>query len=200
MRISRRGGLGSGSCLWTALVCVAVATTVHADKIKVKADYDKTFNFERAHTYLWHPSGAGEVKLLQLSGDDPEALRARFEPVIVGAVEQALEARGFSKSEAPTSDLQIFYYVLIGPSMSTQTMGQFLRPVPEWGVPPFAPATQSLEIYEQGTLILDIAAGDRVVWRGSAEAKIDRELGAAAREERIRSAVKEMLKKFPPKT
>jgi Domain of unknown function (DUF4136) len=191
-----RGGL-----LSTAIVCAALGTTLAAAKIKVRTDYDKTFDFARVHTYLWHPSGAGDVKLLQNSGDDPAALRARFEPVIVGAVDQALTARGLTKALAGGPDVHVGYYLLVGPNIEAQTMGQFLRPVPEWGVPPFAPATQSLEIYEQGTLILDISAvdGERMVWRGSAQAEIDREKSAAARDDRIRTAVNDMLKKFPPK-
>ena len=86
-------------------------------------------------------------------------------------------------------------------NIAAQTVGQFLRPVPEWGVPPFAPATQSLEIYEQGTLILDIAAAgaDRMIWRGSAQAELDRQTSDTSRDERIRSVVKDMLKRFPPK-
>lgn len=183
----------------TVLICAVLVTAADAAKVKVETKYDKEFEFERVHTYLWHPSGAGEVKLLQLSGDDPEALRKRLEPVIVQAVDEALADRGLTRAAASPPDLRVSYYVLIGPNTSAQTMGQFLRPVPEWGVPPFAPATQSLEIYEQGTLILDIATADRVVWRGSAQAKIDRELSDPARNDRIRSAVRDMLKKFPPK-
>jgi len=78
-------------------------------------------------------------------------------------------------------------------------MGQFLPAVTEWGLPPFSTATQALEIYEQGTLILDMAGGDRVVWRGSAQAEIDRRLDGEARDVRLQNAVREMLKKFPPK-
>jgi hypothetical protein len=187
---------------WTVWACVIALTTISAAKIKVGTSYDKTFDFSRVHTYRWHPAGAGEVKLLELSDDDPSAMRARLEPVIVGAVDRALAGRGIAKAATPPSDLHVSYYVLLGANSSAQTVGQFLRPAPEWGVPPFAASTQSLEIYEQGTLILDMAAvaADRVIWRGSAQAKIDRQVSAASRDRRIRAAVDDMLKKFPPKT
>jgi len=38
-----------------------------------------------------------------------------------------------------------------------------------------------------------------VVWRGSAQAEIDRRLDGEARDVRLQNAVREMLKKFPPK-
>jgi len=182
-------------------MCVVLEAGVAGARIKIKTDYDKTFDFSRARSYTWHPDGAGEVKVLQLSGDNPVELRAKFEPVIVPAVEEALARRGLTKAAMPPADLHVSYYVLIGPNVAAQTMGQFVRPVPEWGLPPFAPATQSLEIYEQGTLILDVAdaAADRMIWRGSARAEIDRQNSAAVRAERIRTAVRDMLKKFPAK-
>jgi uncharacterized protein DUF4136 len=84
---------------------------------------------------------------------------------------------------------------------TAQTMGEFVRRVPEWGLPPFAPGTQSLEVYEQGTLILDVssAANDVLVWRASAAAQINRQATEAARNARISEAAREMLKPFPPK-
>jgi len=184
--------------LLAVAICIAFVATLDAAKIKVETKYDKKYDFTGARTYGWRPSAAGEVHLLQLSGDDPKALRERFEPVIVRAVDEALGKRGLTRAAA-SPDLEIWYYVLIGPGMTAQTMGQFLPAVTEWGLPPFSTATQALEIYEQGTLILDMAGGDRVVWRGSAQAEIDRRLDGEARDVRLQNAVREMLKKFPPK-
>jgi hypothetical protein len=185
-------------CLVLVSVCAALVVSLDAGKIKVQTKYDKTYDFTHARTYGWRPSAAGAVHMLQLSGDDPVALRERFEPVIVRSVEQELGKRGLARASA-SPDLELSYYVLIGPGMTAQTMGQFLPAVTEWGLPPFTAATQALEIYEQGTLIVDVAGGDRVVWRGSAQAEIDRQLDGAARDTRIVNAVREMLKKFPPK-
>jgi len=180
-------------------LCVAVVALVTtlgaASKIKVDTKYDKRYDFTKVKTYT---SSAGEVHLLQLSGDDPKALQQRFEPVILRAVDRTLAERGLARATGP-ADVEVNYYLLIGPGMTAQTMGQFLPAVTEWAIPPFNAATQSLEIYEQGTLIVDIAGGDRVVWRGSAKAEIDRQLDGEKRDARIESAVRDMLKKFPPK-
>ena len=69
----------------------------------------------------------------------------------------------------------------------------------QWGVPPYAPATQSLEMMNHGSLVLDITAKDVIVWRGVADAKIKRETENVKREKLIREAVRDLLKDFPPK-
>jgi Domain of unknown function (DUF4136) len=179
---------------------VAAAAVVVGAKVKVQTQYDKKFNFAGLHTYAWHSTGKGDVKLLQASGENPAALRSQLEPMVVRSVEGALGKRGFTvASGAP--DLEVYYYVLIGPGISAQTMGQFIAPVPEWGIPPFAPATSSIDMYEQGSLIVDLSSPSlgAMVWRGSAQAEIDRTRTPADREKRIRDAVDDMFKKFPPK-
>ena len=92
-------------------------------------------------------------------------------------------------------------YVLIGPNIESQTHGQFLRPVPEWGIAPFVPGTSSLEIYEQGSLILDIAdaAADTVVFRDRRRPRSIVRHSDAERNSRIRDAVRDMIKKLPKK-
>jgi hypothetical protein len=85
-------------------------------------------------------------------------------------------------------------------SMSAQTMGQFVPTVPEWGIPPFLPATQSLEMYNQGSLVLDMSAKDDIVWRGMAQAKLSPDADDRKRESLLREAVTNLLKKFPPKS
>jgi hypothetical protein len=49
------------------------------------------------------------------------------------------------------------------------------------------------------SLVLDMTAKDVIVWRGVANAKIKREGEQPKREELIREAVRDLLKKFPPK-
>ena len=54
--------------------------------------------------------------------------------------------------------------------------------------------------YEEGTLLLDLVDGTRneLVWRGSAQARIDPSRSPQERTELIRTAVRRMLEKFPP--
>jgi hypothetical protein len=151
-------------------------------------------------TWAWHPTGAGDVKMAVTPDDNPAAIRERFEPVIKDAVARELPARGLTAA-APgqASDLFVNYYLLISTNMSAQTMGQFVPTVPEWGLPPFSGATQSLRVFEKGSLVLDVTSvsSRALVWRGVAEAEIDRERTPEQREVRLRAAIADVLKKFP---
>ena len=187
-----------------ALVVVAVlalAVAVVQAGVKVRAEFDKEYDFSKARTFGWHPDGAGEVKLLMREGGDPEQIRARWEPTIKDAIEREMTKRGLAAAASGVPDLYLNYYFLSGPNSEAQTRGQFIGAVPPWGLPDFEMTTTSLKIFEQGTLILDLIDGPKrqIVWRGIAEAEVDRQRTPVEREKRLREAVVELLKKYPPK-
>jgi len=180
---------------------VAAAGAAAAAKMKVKVQHDKTFNFTGLKTYAWHPDGAGDVKILENTIDDPAKIKARLEPVLRQAVDQELAKRGMTLVASLTPDFYVNYYVLIGPASSSQYQGQFIGAVPAWGLPDFMMSTTALKAFEQGSIILDISAVSlkTVVWRAVAQAEIDRQRSDAERTKRIQDGVREMLKQFPPK-
>lgn len=182
-----------------AVLALAVAV-VHAG-VKVRAEFDKEYDFTKVRTFGWHPDGAGEVKLLMREGGDPEQIRARWEPTIKAAVQEEMTRRGLVPAASGTPDLLVHYYFLSGPNSESQYRGQFIGAVPPWGLPDFAMTTTSFKIFEQGTLVLDLIDGPKrqIVWRGIAEAEVDRQRTPAEREKRLREAVAEVLKKYPPK-
>jgi hypothetical protein len=187
-----------------ALVVVAVlalAVAVVQAGVKVRAEFDKEYDFSKARTFGWHPDGAGEVKLLMREGGDPEQIRTRWEPTIKDAVEQEMTKRGLAPATTGTPDLIMHYYFLSGPNSESQFRGQFVGAVPPWGLPDFEMTTTSFKIFEQGTLVLDLIDGPKrqIVWRGIAEAEVNRQRTPAERDKRIREAVGELLKKYPPK-
>ena len=51
----------------------------------------------------------------------------------------------------------------------------------------------------QGSHVLDFSAKGDVVWRGVAQASIKPDAPAAKREALLRDAIREVLKRFPPK-
>lgn len=164
--------------------------------IDVKIDYDKTFDFAGAQTWAWS-APPGDVKMARTQEDDPEAMRKIAEPVILSTVANEMTRRGLK--QAPDAPLALTYYLLLSVSASAQTLGQFLPAVTQWGVPPYAPATQSLEMMNHGSLVLDMTANHVIVWRGVANAKIKRETEEPRREELIREAVRDLLERFPPR-
>ena len=179
---------------WLVIVLAWAAPAVLA--IDVKIDHDKSFDFKGAQTWTWSAQ-PGDVKMARTQEDDPEAMRKLAEPVIMSAVASEMMKRGLK--EAPDAPLAVTYYLLLSISQSAQTVGQFLPAVTQWGVPPYAPATQSLELMNYGSLVLDMKAKDVIVWRGVANAKIKFEAEQPKREELIREAVRDLLRKFPPK-
>ena len=138
--------------------------------------------------------------MARTADDDPEIVRKRAEPVIMEAVAAALPKRGLSPAAAGTAaDLQVKYYVLITIGTDAQVIGQFLPAVTAWGLPPFAAATQSYTVIEQGSLVLDISANKEVVWRGIGQAELKPGQTPDKRATLVREAVQEILKHYPPK-
>jgi len=164
-----------------SVLCLAafVAATLSA-RIKVQSDFDPNADFTTLKSWAWPPDGPGQMKMALTKDDDPEVPRKRFEPVIVAAVEEAMAKKGFAKAAAG---------------------GQFIPGTMEWGIPPFEGRTQSLKIYEQGTLVLDVMTpdGKKPIWRAIARAELNRERADAERDKNLRGAVFDLVKEFPPK-
>ena len=183
--------------LATAAAVVLIAQSGRAD-VKTRIDFDKEFDFKTIQTWAWNATEAGRVLVARTPDDDPEDIQRRAEPIIMSAVEAEMPQRGLKPARG-APDAQLTYYLLLTLGSSAQTLGQFLPPVAQWGVPPFRPQTTSLEVIEQGSLVLDFKAKDQIVWRGVGAAQIELGLPQEKRVALIREAVREILKRYPPK-
>jgi len=182
-----------------ALLTVAGSNRSFAAKTDITVDFDKTFAFAAVSSWAWHPDGAGDVKLALSSQSDPTRVASRVDPVLIPAVEREMLARGFTKASGK-ADVYVHYYMLATVGQSAQTMGQFVAPVPEWGLPPFAPMTTSLQIYPVGTLLIDLTSPERggaIVWRGSAQREISFDRSDEQRRAVLDRAVRDLVKKIP---
>jgi hypothetical protein len=177
------------------IAAVPVATTA---RIKVTVNYDKKFDFKPVRTWAWNPAGPGEVKMARTAEDDPETARQRAEPIIVESVDAELGKRGLTASPS-SPDVTVTYYLLLTTNLTSQTMGQFVSATPEWGLPPFPPATQALKAMNRGSLVLDVSAAKEIVWRGVAQADLDMGADAKKRETVLREAVRDLVRRFPPR-
>jgi hypothetical protein len=166
-------------------------------RVDVKVDFDKTFDFKGMKTWGWVEQPL-DVKMARTQADDPEAMRKRAEPIVVEAVSSEIGRTGLQRATA-APDLLVASYLLLTTNMSTQTLGQFLPATGEWGLPPFAGATQSIKMMNRGSLVLDLSAKGAVVWRGVAQANIKFDANEKQREALIREAVRDMLRRYPPK-
>ena len=186
-----------GLVMMAVALALALGDHVVLARVDVKVEFDKTFDFKPMQTWGWNPAGPGEVKMARTAQDDPEAMKRKAEPSILSAMATETTRRGLRPATA-APDLTATYYLLLTTNMSTQTMGQFLPTTVEWGLPPFAPATQSFTVMNRGSFVLDPSAGGTVVWRGVAQANIQTDADDKRREKLVREAVKDLLNKYPP--
>lgn len=179
------------------------AVTVLDAKITVRAEQDPDYDFATVKTWAWDKD-AGEVIMARTANDDPAPLKARVDPLIRQYVQSEMSKKGLKEAAEGPADVQLHYYVLVTINTSGHTMGQFLPAVPYWGLPPFAPATTSLNIVTKGSLVLDAMlpgnVGERrVIWRGVAQSTVSDGDTQATRESRLREASTELIKRFPLK-
>jgi hypothetical protein len=179
-------------------IAAAVGGASVAAGVDVKVNYDKSFDFSKLRTWAWNPQGPGEIKMARTPDDDPELMRQFAEPIVVDAVQTEMGKRGFQRAN-DNPQLRVTYYLLLSTGASAQTVGQFVAAVPEWGLPPFQGATQSLEVMNQGSLVLDVSANGNVIWRGVASAQVKFSADNKKRESVLREAVRDLLKKYPAK-
>ena len=182
-------------------VAVAIGSGTEAANTDLTVDFDMKFAFAGLKTWRWHPDGSGDVKLAVSRDDDPKAVQATVDPIIVPAVERELTKNGLVRGDGDT-DFFLHYYALVTVGESRQVQGQFLPAVANWGVPPVLLGNStSLEIYPVGTLVLDVtaAATRQVVWRGVARRKLDVNRSGVERRTEIERAIRDLLKNFPPK-
>ena len=172
-----------------------VASPSIVARVDVRVEFDKAFDFRAVHAWDWHPEGAGDVKMARTRDDDPDAMKRTAEPWILDAVGKEMARLKLVRAFPP--DLTIRYYLLLSTNISAQTMGQFLPAVPQWGLPPFPPATQSFQVMHRGSLVLDLSANDTVVWRGLAQANIRTDIDNQKRESLLREAVRDLLRRYP---
>jgi Domain of unknown function (DUF4136) len=186
---------------WVVLALIGVVCAPALRAVDVRVDRDPRFDLKQVQTWTWSPT-RGEVKMLVSASDDPDALRQQLEPIIVDAVGKELAGRGYVERQDGPADVRVTYYLLISAGTSAQQAGQFLPAVAQWGIPLFAPQTTSLRVMEQGSLVIDLAsqALDSVVWRGVAQAEIDRQRTGAQRAQRIRDAIEDLVAKLPKRS
>ena len=192
---------GRPRAAWTVLailVAIVVGVQSGAAKVKVRADFNKAFAFAQARTWGWNPKGAGDIMMGRTADDNPAAVKALAEPVIMKAVGLEMPKRGLTATDA-NPDLTLTYFLLLTVGNTAQTVGQFLPSTTAWALPPFVASTQSLEFIEQGALVLDLSSKGEVVWRGVGEAQLKWELDQKQRVAIVNEAVKKILDRYPPK-
>jgi|SRR5262245_17716446 len=185
----------------SAIVVVALVATTRAAKVDVKSDRDKQFDFSKVKTWSWDPKEPGKVIMARSSQDNSADVKRRFGQTILDAISSEFTQRGLTGVSPQPGDVRVYYYLVVTVGFDTQTMGQFLPAVPEWGVAPYVPQTTSFDIVQNGALVIDAVSNqlDRVVWRVIGRTELDTERTDDQRRARIKTVVRELVKRFPKK-
>ena len=184
---------------WAIVVALAITTLPGHAAVKVRVEFDKTFDFKQPRTWGWNDlKEPGQVRMARTPDDDAESMRRRAEPLIMKAVSDAMPKRGLTAATG-APDVTIQYFLLLTVGSFAQELGQFLPAFTEWAIPPFSPSTTALEVMEQGSLVLDVRSQGKLIWRGIGEAQIKMDMPQNKREALMTEAVQKILDKYPKK-
>ena len=185
---------------WThRVLCLLVfimASVIGCSQIRVNTDYDPTVAFSDLNTYKWIPDLQKNLPVENSILDS----RIRF------AVDNQLAAKGYKKVSTETANFRVAYYLTTQERHTVTTSyydygyasGRHWRRGGMYGGS--VRAETHVDTYEEGTLILDFVdpVTKKLIWRGTAQAEIDRYASAQAKQERLNEAVGLMLEQFPP--
>jgi hypothetical protein len=159
---------------------------------KTSYDYDKTANFSGFKTYALKEGTPVGQKLI----DDR----------IVAAIDAALAAKGFTKSES-NPDVFVVYHVAFDKQKDISTFSSGYGGgygAYGWGYGGgWGGGTTSTQVRDilVGTLVIDLADAKNkaMVWRGMGVKEVDTQAKPEKRDKSITNAVNKIFKNYPPK-
>jgi len=179
--MNRRTALVVALLTSAALACSSMTIETHADP---------QASFSEFKTYNWMPNPRGVDRRV---GPQVAAW-------IIEAVEGQLAVKGFEKLDEPDTDFKVGYQAAVQGTMEVSYVDSYYGyGVQSW----FRGGEQqqsAARYYDKGSIVIDIvdSRANRLVWRGVAEAEVDRQTDPEKLQERVREAVRKILADFPP--
>lgn len=156
---------------------------------------DPHYDFKNLKTYAWMPS--------EPTGD-PRIDEALLEERVHGGVDEDLMSKGYRPAPAGDAGFLVGYRAVLGRQRSAaggQKSFEGIWTADHAPVGTGEGTTHDTVTYE-GTLVLRIfdGKGKQLVWEAMADTEINpkRSPLSASREEKIRTAIRGMLERFPP--
>jgi len=161
----------------TLLFMAGLAIVGCSSSPEVTRDYDPTTNFKAMKTWAWVPE-APQADGGGVSSLSHERLRS--------AIEQEFTHRGYMRVEPKSADFWVQYHALLA---------QWIE------LDPYSYDSGEVHRYKEGTIVVDVITPKdrRLVWRGTAQGAVEKDLTPDERQKRIREVVSEILEEFPPK-
>ena len=168
-------------CSAVVLGCLFCGVTLAQN---IRTSYVPGVNFSKYHTYRW----------VEVKGQHPAST---LDAQIKQAVDSQLMAKGLTKTNDATADLDIDYQTAV-----SQT--QEWRAYQDWtqtGLPGQNMTQREQVTIDVGTLVIDMydTAGKLLVWTGRAHKAIDLNSSQEERQKNLDKAAKRLLANFPPK-
>jgi hypothetical protein len=159
--------------------------------IQVTTDYDPAVDLTTLRNYAW-------MKGQQARQSDPRIDNSLLDTRIRNAIDAELAGKGFEVMGADQADFLVGYHAAVQKKIDAYTMSNSYGYRPGWGT-----GYSDIHVYEyeEGSLVIDFVdpKTKNLLWRGAAQAEVNRSLTPEKRETRIRTAVEKILARFPPK-
>ena len=170
---------------------LALAGILSCSNIAVRADWDTSADLHALHSWAWLPAPAAPEGDLRAS----PLVRQR----IRDAVTQTLVSRGHPEVEPVAADFWVATHAGIERKVDVQTIYRSYGRA-GWGGGGWADTV--VDEYDQGTLVIDFlrAGSGELLWRGTAEARVDESGDPEQRTARVNEAVERILAQFPPES
>ena len=174
------------------LLLLGLALTAACSGISVNSDYMPGTNFTPYRTYGWMPNAPAPTPEDRL-----------IDTRIRSAVEAGLAEKGFTPSTSGEPDIYVAYQLITDDRTDVRTVNNYYgtgwRYGPYWGGGVATTRTETSN-YTVGTLVLDFfdAESRELVWRGTAEGRLNERADPEQRQERANDAVRRILDRYPP--
>jgi hypothetical protein len=158
-----------------------VVAIIGCSSYRVSQDYDTGADLAALRTYDWMPPPQGAAQ----GAEEALPRNTLIDTRVKNAVDAQLTAKGLRR-DPKNPDFLTDYQISTKDKVRVRNY-TFV-------------ADKRLETYEEGTLILNFVApnGKDLLWQGIAKRTLDRNPTAEKTDKRIKGAVEEILKDFPP--
>jgi len=169
-------------------LCVAAGCASH----DVRVDHDQYTDFSRMRSYTW----AERKPAAQDPRVDNDLVAAR----VRRAADRELREAGYQLVDASEEpDFYLTYQSVVDKKLDTRSYYSSF-PSYRYSGPGAIVGYGSVREIALGTLMLDVLEPEeqKLVWRGSAQARLHEDWSSEERTEHINEAVKQILERFPP--
>ncbi len=147
----------------------------------------------RTYALLPHPTGG-----------DPRVHNPLVASRVETAVDETLAAKGYTRASAASADFMVGWHAALEGKVDVQTVDRYYGYgyggwYGRYGRGAVVSNTHVRE-YDEGTLIIDVVdkSSNELVWRGSVQAEVYRDVSPQERQARITKAIQAIFEDFPP--